>query len=142
MLLPIIAFLFASGLIVGGYAAITYLPGLMNRRKLDERLREVSTSPVDDGTEASEASVLRRSAEGPLPAIDRLVSESRAGSWLAKLIEQSGTQVSPSSIILGSIAAAVTLGFVAALFVRTHREPPRPARRTAFARRERRRTPT
>ena len=53
---------------------------------------------------------MKRGAEGPLPAIDRLVAGTGAGSRLATLIEQSGVRTTPSAIVLAiSLIAAVGL---------------------------------
>src|SRR5262249_13000602 len=50
MLLLILVFFLGAGLVVGAYAFITfYLPGAMERRELDRRLRDV-TAPSDAST--------------------------------------------------------------------------------------------
>ncbi len=90
MLLPIVVFLFVAGTVIGGYAALIYLPGAVAGRRLDRRLREVSM----DGARAdrsTDVTIVKRTVEGPLPGVDRLMSGTRAGSRLARLIEQSGT---------------------------------------------------
>ena len=98
MLLPIIVFLFVTGTIIGGWAAVTYLPGVLAGRRLDRRLREASM----DGARADasgDATVVKRAVEGPLPAFDRLMSRMPAGSRLARLIEQSGTRTDRKSVV-------------------------------------------
>jgi len=114
MLLPLIVFFFVTALIVGGYvAAVRPAAG----RDLERRLREVSSSPTAPEAATSEATILKRVAEGPMPAFDRLVARSGAGSGLARLIEQSGVQTTGSAIVLFSATAAVGLGLLTALFV-------------------------
>jgi tight adherence protein B len=66
---------------------------------------------------ASAATILKRAAAGPMPALDRLVAATGAGSTLGRLIEQSGVQTTGSAIVLFSIGAAVGLGLLTALFV-------------------------
>jgi tight adherence protein B len=115
MLLPFMVFVVVAGLIVGAYFAATALPGMLASRRLDERLRDVSFTA--DGSEPEDASVLRKMVEGPMPVVDRFMKTSRPGSWLARLIEQSGLQTTPSAIMLVTLTAAVVAGFLTALFV-------------------------
>jgi tight adherence protein B len=61
---------------------------------------------------------VKRTAEGPLPAVDRLLSGSRAGSGIARLIDQAGVKTTPSAIMMFSVCAAAGLGLLAAMFVR------------------------
>jgi tight adherence protein B len=116
MLLPFIVFLFVTGLIVGGYLAA--VPGgTAGSRDLQQRLREVATpSPSSAESGVSEESILKRVLEGPLPMLDRLVSQG-AGSRLGLLIEQSGVRTTGSAIVIFSIGLAVGLGLLTFLFV-------------------------
>ena len=117
MLLPIVVFLFVAGTIIGGWAAITYMPGAVASRRLDRRLREVSMDSAS-ADRSADATVVKRAVEGPLPGVDRLVAGTRAGSRLARLIEQSGTRTTPSAVAVMSLVAAVAAGLLAATFVR------------------------
>jgi tight adherence protein B len=110
MLLVLGAFLLAAGAVVGGYAAITYLPGVMARRQVDRRLREVSM-PTLDHSRVEDGTLVKRRHVGPLPALDKLLAQIRAGTWLERLIEQSGVPTSPSAVLLVS----ATLGALAAI---------------------------
>jgi tight adherence protein B len=67
---------------------------------------------------ALDATVVKRTAEGPLPAVDRFLSGSRAGSGIARLIDQAGVKTTPSAIMMFSVCAAAGFGLLAALFVR------------------------
>jgi tight adherence protein B len=115
MLLSVLVFLIVAGGIIGGYYAVTELPGILAARRLDRRLREVSSTagPIDDG---SEDSILKRTASGPLPGVDKLLAKTGAGSWLTHLIEQSGARVAPGAIVLTSILLAAAGAFIASLF--------------------------
>ena len=115
MLLAILVFLLGVGSVLGGYAAVTSLPGMLARRRLERRLKDVSTPSSAD---ADDIGVVRRPKQGPLPAIDRMVARMRAGSWLAALIEQSGVRTTPSAVAVMTLAAAGVAGFAAALFAR------------------------
>jgi len=115
VLLYWIVFLFVTGLIVGGYLAA--VPNDTAGRDLEKRLRDVAT-PSPSAAEAgmSDESILKRVMEGPLPMLDRLVSQG-AGSRLGLLIEQSGVRTTGSAIVMVSIGLAVGLGLLTYLFV-------------------------
>ncbi len=105
--LAVVAFLIVSCSILGAYWAVTVLPGRIASRKLDQRLRDVAGTALL--AEDLEETVIKRKPEGPIPALDRLVADSR----LQKLIEQSGINTTPSGILLISLCVAGFLGLVA-----------------------------
>ena len=115
MLLPLFVFLLAAGAIVGAYLAFANLPGFLARRKLDQRLHDVSM-PIDSGLDGD--TILKKSSEGPLPALNRTLMKMRLGKWLARLIEQAGSKTTPSGVVVMTLGAAAVLGFVAGAFVR------------------------
>src|SRR4051812_18270501 len=106
MVLPFFVFLLVAGGIVGGYMAMTQLPGTLAARRMDQRLRELSEGPVSDETKPDDDSIVKRVTQGPLPIVDRAIAQSGAGSWIAGLIAQSGVKVTPSAIVLFSLFAA------------------------------------
>jgi tight adherence protein B len=113
MMLPLVVFLFVTGLIVGAYFAAS--PGSANR-DLDRRLQEIATpSPSAEAAGVSDGTILKRVLEGPLPMLDRLAAKTGSGSRLARLIEQSGVKTTSSAILMFSIVMAVGLGLLAAL---------------------------
>jgi len=112
MMLPLLVFVVVSGSIIGGYAAIAILPDMLAARRLDRRLRDVGNDGEDTQTEAVGETVLKHALEGPLPGVDRLVAGTRAGTWLARLIEQSGVRITPSAVALMSVLAALIVGVV------------------------------
>jgi tight adherence protein B len=114
MLLPLIVFLFVTGLIVGTY--LLAFPA--TDHQLERRLREVATpSPTAPEGPGSDATVVKRASEGPVPALDRLVARSGAGSSLGRLIEQSGVKTTGGAVVMFSITAAVGIGLLTAIFV-------------------------
>jgi tight adherence protein B len=117
MLLPLLIFVIVSGTIIGGYFAATTLPGVFAARRLDRRLRDVSTDPVSSDSKDGDDTVLKHKLEGPLPGMDRLVAGSGAGKRVTRLIEQSGVRTTPSAIGLISLVAAAAAGLVTFLFV-------------------------
>jgi tight adherence protein B len=114
MLLAVLAFLAAAGAVVGAAAAVAYLPGVVARRRLDRRLKDVAFTEDDDDAET----VVKSALDGPLPAIDRWIAGTRGGSRLARIIEQSGTQMTPSGVVLISLAASAACALAASLFLR------------------------
>jgi tight adherence protein B len=92
------------------------LPGYLAARKLDQRLHDVSFGG-DDVDAKSDATVLKHSLEGPLPGIDKVLSQLGLGARLARLIEQSGVRTTPSAIIMMSLVAAAAVGFATRVFV-------------------------
>ena len=107
--LAVFAFVIMTGTIVGGYAAVTILPGVLANRRLDRRLRDVSPiAPPDQET------VIKPIPAGLVPALDRLL----AGSWLSRLIDQAGVRTTPSVILVVSVAAAGGLWLITSLMAR------------------------
>jgi tight adherence protein B len=118
MLLPFIIFVAVSVTIIGGYFAAAQLPGILAERRLDRRLRDVSTdSAAADPNAPPDETVLKHRLEGPLPGMDRLVSGTGAGKRVSRLIEQSGVRTTPSALALISVVVAVCAGFITFLFV-------------------------
>ena len=114
MVLAIVAFILATSLILGGYAALVHLPPMLAKRRMERRLRDVS-SPV---FEAVDTTVVMTDAKGPMPMLDRLSSATQVGHRLATLIEQSGVQTTPSAMFMISIGAAAAVALLAAIIVR------------------------
>jgi tight adherence protein B len=112
MLLSLLVFIVATGAVVGAYAAATRVPAMLASRRLDRRLHEVS-APADDPQ--PHATVVARSLEGPLPSFDRLASQTRIGSRLGTLIQQSGCRTTASAIVLTTLALSGTAGLAALL---------------------------
>jgi tight adherence protein B len=52
-----------------------------------------------------------------VPALDRLVAQTGAGSSLARLIQQSGVKTTGGAVVMFSIIAAMGIGLVTAMFV-------------------------
>jgi tight adherence protein B len=118
MLLPLLIFVAVSVTIIGGYFAAAQLPGILAERRLDRRLRDVSTdSAAADPNTPPDETILKHKLEGPLPGMDRLVSGTGAGKRIARLIEQSGVRTTPSALGLISLLAAAFVGFLTFVFV-------------------------
>ena len=111
--LVILMFVFGVAVVMGGYALVTKLPATLEARRLNQRLQDLST-PV---TVENEESLVKRAPTGPLPALDKMVSESKAGSGLSKLIEQSGVRTTPSAVIVMCLGVGITAALVTNLFL-------------------------
>jgi tight adherence protein B len=102
-------FLLVAGGILGVYYAAITVPGLLAGRRLEKRLREVSTAA--DVDEAS--SILHQKATSALPGVDRLIGKTGAAFWLTRLIEQAGVKTTPGTIVAASVVLSILLAFVA-----------------------------
>jgi tight adherence protein B len=107
MFLVFLVFLLGVGAVVGGYALAITMPGRLATRRLDQRLKDLS-APTDPSVD--DESVVKRLIEGPLPALNRLVLRTSAGSRLRKLIEQSGVRTTPSAFVIMSVVLAAGAG--------------------------------
>lgn len=116
MLLAVLVFLLGAGGVLGAYAAVTRLPGILAQRRLDRRLKDLALDGKDgkDNAEA-ETEIVKRSAESPL---DRLVEGTRAGASLSRLVEQSGVRTTPGAVMVQSLGAALALALVAGALTR------------------------
>ncbi len=111
MILALIVFVLVTGAIVGAYMLATRLPGVLAERRLEARLKDLSRVAAD-----GEESVVTQRPTSSMPGVDRLVRGTQAASWLAKLIDQAGLQVSPGTIVVSCVAAGGVLalaGFLA-----------------------------
>lgn len=116
----VLMFVLGVGLVLGGFTAATMLPGLLAERRMGRRLHDVS-APADQPVD--ELSLLMKSTEGPLPAVERFFAKTSAGSWLEKLIQQSGVQTSPSAIAVIALFLAIAAGALAAWLVNVAAAP-------------------
>ncbi|HMD36130.1 MAG TPA: type II secretion system F family protein [Vicinamibacterales bacterium] len=122
MVLAFFAFLAVAGTIVGGYAAVTYLPEMFASRRMSQRLLDVASGPdVPEGADA--ADIVKSQTSGPLPDVDRMIGKTAAGSWLTHLISQSGIGITPSAVLGSAVGAGVLAAFVTAMFARSGYAP-------------------
>jgi tight adherence protein B len=107
----VLVFVVVSALVAGAGVWALRLPEMLANRRMERRLQEVGRREEDD----QQTSFIRERKAGPLPALDKALGAS--GSPLARLIEQSGVVVAPSTIVLASLMLALVLAFVALLLV-------------------------
>lgn len=112
MLAAAVVFVIVAAIVLGGYTAAMRVPAALARRRLERRLREIGDQGIP------EASIIMRQAEGPLPAIDRFIGQTGAGSRLARLIEQAGATMAPSAVIVVSVLLALAAAAATQVFLR------------------------
>ena len=109
LLISLGVFVLASGAVVAVAVFLLRLPQALKRRALDRRVREISV-PLD--TSAESASLIKRHEEGPLPALDRLMRRTGRGSALGSWIEQSGSTLTVSALLLRAVGLGVAAGLL------------------------------
>ena len=115
-MLVLLVFLFGAGIVIGGYYAVTKLPGYLREQQLNQRLQEVTA--VDKPKDENPEELVKDRRQGPLPALDRLANATARGSAIASWVEQSGVHISMSALFLVSGLLAALLGFIAAAVLR------------------------
>ena len=116
MIVVLLAFIFGVGVVLGLAHYGSKLPEMMMRRKLESRLEEIS-HPEKPDAEAVHVLVKTKNG-GPLPGLDRAFAQTARGNALAAWIQQAGTKVSLSAVLLMAVAAGVVLALVAGMFTR------------------------
>jgi hypothetical protein len=111
--LALIVFVVVAGPIIGGYYAVTMLPGVRPRSTASPRTcRPIRSRHPKSGDD----SVLQHKLEGPLPGMDRQSpGPASASAW--RLIEQSGVRTTPSAIGLMCLLCAAICGVITFMFV-------------------------
>ena len=104
-----LVFVLTAGGIVGVYLLFEGRPDTALRKTLDNRLLEVTGAGRPAA--ASDDSLIRTQAMGPVPALDRVARQAVQGLALERWVEQSGLRISISGLLLISFV----LGLVAAL---------------------------
>jgi tight adherence protein B len=114
--IAVLAFIVMTAAILGGCVAAVHLPGYLAGRKLEQRLRDASglAAIESDG----DSTVLKQKQSSALPALDRMVSGSKVGGSVSRIIEQSGIQTSPGTVVVMSIGFGVIGALVCNMFVK------------------------
>jgi tight adherence protein B len=114
MLLAILMFLVGVGVVMGGFTLATRLPAIIEARKLNQRLADLSAPIVTEG----EAALVKRAVSGPLPAFDKMMAESKAGAGLTRLIQQSGVNTTPSAVVVMSLGGGIAAALLTSILLR------------------------
>ena len=114
MVSALIVFLIVTGLVaVGSLRVWSGVATAIERKRLDERLREVGQTML----EVPDVSVIKKLQKGKLAGVDRLVERTSVGPKLSRLIERSGTKTTPGTIVAISCVSAFIVWFMTTLFV-------------------------
>jgi tight adherence protein B len=114
MLAALIVFVVVAAIVGAVLHSAMKVPGALAERRMERRLQEVSFR--ESGPSGQPMSFLRQKSDGPLPALGRVFGGDDSG--LARLIEQSGVNTSPSTILLVSIGLSVVFVLVSMMLVR------------------------
>jgi tight adherence protein B len=131
MLLALAVFALVTGAILAAYYAATWLPGYLAAKRLDRLLHDVSFTAAENDPK-DDSMLVKHAVTGPLPGMDRLLSESGVGSRLARLIEQSGVRTTPSAIVMMSLVVGGAVGLATSVFVAQPLAAPAAAMVAAF----------
>ena len=116
-LLPLVMFVIGAGAVAGAYALVSWMPGVMARRRLDARISEVLLPAAGTPSELAPTTIVKHQVKGALPGLDALAGKSSWGHRLNNLINQSGAHIGVSTVVLLSVGCAVaTAVLVSALF--------------------------
>ena len=115
-MLVLLAFVFGAGLVMALYLGATKLPGMMMQKKLEGRLQELTQPLSPEDKDAPK--VIKVAAEGPFPAIDRMLGGTTRGSNFGRWLEQSGMKVSISGVLLIAVGLGVGVALLAGLITR------------------------
>lgn len=116
LILMVLAFAVGSSLVMGFYLAASRVPAMLVQRRLDARLQEISQPQEVEDTQTK---LLKVHHEGALPAFDRLVGSTARGPALSRWLEQSGTKVSPSGLLLMVLAAGGIMALITGMVLRS-----------------------
>jgi tight adherence protein B len=116
LLLAFGLFVVGVALVLGGYVAITRLPQYLVERRVQQRMDDVARHLEPQQAEAF--NLVKEQVEGVLPGLDRFATDTRYGSALAKLIDQAGSTVGVSTILIASVALGVAMAFVVTALMR------------------------
>ncbi len=115
LLMALGVFVVGAVVVFGAYLLLAGMPQWMVQRKIQRRMDDVGLAFKP---EAVEATLVKGQIRGILPALDRLTHGTSAGSWLARLIEQSGAKVGVSTVALGALGLGVAAAFALAAVLR------------------------
>jgi tight adherence protein B len=118
LFLVFLAFVVGAGLVMGGYGAYARMPQMMEQRRLDQRLEELSAPPDAPGDTQAKG-LIKTMHVGAMPALDRLIGNTTRGSALGRWLDQSGVKVSLSGVFLAATGLAVVMALIAGAVVKS-----------------------
>jgi tight adherence protein B len=117
--LVLLMFVAVVAAVVGIFMLMSGRSQVRREKAIENRLQEVSGGTPATTEEAAEGgTLLRKEAAGPLPNMDRMATEAIKGSSLERWLQQSGTAMTISAVILFTLTFGMLAGF--ATFMFTH----------------------
>ncbi|HET9468474.1 MAG TPA: hypothetical protein VFO48_08685, partial [Vicinamibacterales bacterium] len=119
-ILVLLAFVAVTATVVGLAMMLSGRTQVKREKAIQNRLQEVSgggAMTAEDGTPA-DSTLLRKESTGPLPNIDRAATAALKGSSIERLLQQSGTTMTITSVVLTTLMFAVLASI--ATFMFTH----------------------
>jgi tight adherence protein B len=109
-----LVFLVTVGAVVGvGYLLVTGRPNAALRRSVEDRLQQIGSGQDEDDAAGS---LIRTHASGPLPMLDQFAKSATQGLAIARWVEQSGTGLTISGVVLISAGLGVIGVMLAMMF--------------------------
>ena len=114
MVLAFLAFVIGVAVVMGLFLAATRLPGLMQQRRLDKRLQEVTAVDEEDTPTAGKG-ILKDRGAGTLASVERFARGSARGTAIGVWVEQSGVKSGLATILMIALFTAMLGAFVVGL---------------------------
>ena len=115
-LIAVLVFALVTSAIVGLYLLMPGGHEARLRRKVKDRLDQITSGRGDEETTASD--LIKTLAASPLPAVDRVAGQTSRGSALQRWIEQSGVRISISSVLVMATGLGIVFALVAGMLAR------------------------
>ena len=115
LLIALGVFIFATGLVVALYFGVMKVPTILVERRVRARMDDVARHLEPEGQTFD---LVKRQMQGALPGVDRVVAQTGAGTWVARLIEQSGAKIGVSTVLLSALALGAVVAFTVSALLR------------------------
>ena len=109
-------FVFAAAVVLGLYYAATRLPTVLAQRRVQARMADV-TRPLDPEPGLG-FEIVKKQRGGALPLIDRVVADTGAGTWVARLVEQAGSTTGVSTVLIAALALGLLMAMTCTMLLR------------------------
>lgn len=114
-LLALGVFIVGAVVVFGAYLLLAGAPQWLVQRRIQQRMDDVA---LMFKPEPVEAALVKGQVRGMLPALDRVAGGTAYGTWLIRLIDQSGAKVGVSSVLLASVGLGAAAAFAMAALLR------------------------
>jgi tight adherence protein B len=109
-------FLLGAAIVLGVCHWLGKLPAMLVQRRVQGRMDDVARHLEPEQTETF--NIVKRQVEGALPALDRMATDTKYGSWVAKLIDQAGSKTGVSTVLLTALGLGLLTSLAAGVLMR------------------------